>query len=67
MREAAPTHSPHSPHRRDAAITRTARSRLGYATQGRVRACHAWQQALSAGGTSAQKRTSDVSTTLTLG
>eukprot|EP00966_Prymnesium_polylepis_P172402 3987280-Prymnesium_polylepis.1 len=47
MREAAPTHTPHSPRRRDAAITKIARCRLGYASGGRMSGCHAWQQALS--------------------
>eukprot|EP00966_Prymnesium_polylepis_P142793 3297042-Prymnesium_polylepis.1 len=57
---------PHSPRRRDAAISNIARSRFGYATHDRMRVCHAWQQALRA-QRSAQMRTSDVSTTLTLG
>ena len=43
-----PNPLPDSSRRRDAAITNTARCRLGYATQGRMRGCHAWQQALSA-------------------
>eukprot|EP00966_Prymnesium_polylepis_P101761 2356074-Prymnesium_polylepis.1 len=48
MREAAPTHTRHSSHRRDAAVNSTARWRLGYATKGRMRGCHAWHQALVA-------------------
>eukprot|EP00966_Prymnesium_polylepis_P312734 7226746-Prymnesium_polylepis.1 len=40
--------SPHTLHRRCAAITTIARSKLGYATQGRMRVSNAWQQALSA-------------------
>eukprot|EP00966_Prymnesium_polylepis_P135199 3124983-Prymnesium_polylepis.1 len=43
-------HSPHSPRRRDAAISKLTQSRLGYATQGRVRVYHAWQQALRRSG-----------------
>eukprot|EP00966_Prymnesium_polylepis_P005653 128952-Prymnesium_polylepis.1 len=53
-------------HRRDAAITKIARLKLGYATQGRMRVGNAWKQALNA-AECAQMRTSDVSTTLTLG
>eukprot|EP00966_Prymnesium_polylepis_P157015 3628048-Prymnesium_polylepis.1 len=40
--------TPHSPRRRDAAITKIARSKLDFATQGRMRVRHIWQQALSA-------------------
>ena len=48
MREAAPTHSPTARAGGTQPITKIARSKRGYATQGRMRVCHAWQHALSA-------------------
>eukprot|EP00966_Prymnesium_polylepis_P147345 3403371-Prymnesium_polylepis.1 len=48
MREDAPTDSPTARTGGTQPITTIARLKLAYATQGRMRVCHAWQQALSA-------------------